>query len=86
MQYILSEGEYKALQNVIKERSKAYNEELQALCTLVAKYVQVSVSWKTGPDVPWGCILLPEGHGRQTYCDHCPAQKMCPHPYKDYSK
>ena len=84
MQYILSEGEYKALQNAIKERSRAYNEELQALCTLTAKYVPINVSWRSGPEKPWGCILDPNDN--PGYCDYCPAQKLCPHPYKEWSK
>lgn len=95
MQYILTEKEYNDLLNKGKKREDINTKELQELCTLAAEHVPVKWGWGEKPDPkPWGCIIpLIEEAEREGeciddlwYCDKCPAQKMCPYEWKEYSK
>lgn len=83
MQYLLTESEYEALQEKAEAGKRApKKEELQKLCTRVADELPAGVEW-IGKDKPWGCILTKK---TEWYCDDCPAQKVCPHPHKEWSK
>lgn len=84
MQYLLTAEELAGLQERAKRGDKAPDEKaLQSLCSLVADHAPVEDGWKAG--TPWGCILTrKDKHG--WYCDECPAQDVCPHPYKRWSK
>ena len=85
MQYVLTEVEYQSLVARKTERDQKATEELQALCTLAAKHIPVSVSWMRDRDpMPWGCIL--DDYQATPYCDECPARKVCPYEGKEYSQ
>jgi len=85
MQYLLSEKELQELRENARRNNQVNKENLQWLCTELAKHMPVEVSWmnKDVPE-PWGCIL-DEGSD-PGYCDHCPAQELCPSTYKEFSK
>lgn len=75
MQYILTETEYNSLREKQSRLSHIDGDELQKLCTAIAKTMPVG-------DRPWGCILV----DRINYCDNCPVTSICPNPWKEWSK
>ena len=82
MQFLLTEEEYEALLKRATAGDKAPKpEHLQQLCTVVANHVPVQAGLMKGK--PWGCIITVKD---LTYCDECPAQGLCPYPYKRWSK
>lgn len=86
MQYLLTEEEYKELTNINKRRTEITKDQLQDLCTRIAKYEPITVPWRRNdaqPE-PWGCILDEEES--PGYCDECPVRELCPYPYKELSK
>jgi len=85
MQYLLSEEELQELKDKATRNDQVNRENLQWLCTELAKHKPVTVGWKFDPQTePWGCILDPETD--PGYCDHCPARELCPSNYKEFSK
>jgi hypothetical protein len=86
MQYLLTQQEYEALHREKRLRTDGQTAELQKLCTLAAQHIPIVVEWSSDKTPqPWGCILGPrEQH--PGYCDKCPAQKVCPHEGKEWSK
>jgi len=86
MQYILTKQEYETLNRHKDQLTDEQNAELQALCTLAAQHIPIVVEWSSDKTPrPWGCILGPQEQD-PGYCDQCPARKVCPHEYKDFSK
>ena len=87
MQYILTEKEYEALIKNNQDPNKVIvnKNELQRVCTLVAKTIPVKVSWLKEPTI-WGCILSDDSDNDAPYCDYCPVVKLCPHTGKEFSK
>ena len=86
MQFLLTQQEYDALHQQQRLITESHQAELQALCTMAAQHIPVVAVW--GGDKtprPWGCILGPQPQN-PGYCDECPAQKVCPHEYKEWSK
>lgn len=83
MQYILDQAEYDALKRQQEHSIKLSKDKLQALCTKIAN--EMPVAWGNGPadHKPWGCIL---SDNIGWYCDDCPAQSICPYPYKEWSQ
>lgn len=70
-------------------------KQLQALCTKIADTMPVKWGWPGMPNPePWGCLITKqkeaEAQGNNDpevwYCDTCPVQRLCPHPYKTYSQ
>lgn len=86
MQYILTAQEYDELHRDKQRRTAEQTVELQKLCTLAAQHIPIVMEWADDKTPrPWGCILGPrEQH--PGYCDDCPAQNVCPHPYKEWSQ
>lgn len=83
MQYILTQQEYDALKAEQATSLRASKEELQKLATAAA--LHIPVSWGADvPAAPWGCILVKDRD--PGYCDECPAQRICPHPGKEWSQ
>lgn len=83
MQYLLTEAEYNDLKLRADRQQKIAVEGLQAFCTKVANEMPIKF-WGNKEAQPWRCILNDDqGMG---YCDECPAQKVCPHPHKRWSK
>lgn len=85
MQYILTQDELDAL----KARDKAAKNlpnvaELQKFCTFVADNMILKSGWMAGK--AWGCVISAEEHKQEWYCDSCPALKVCPYEYKEFSK
>lgn len=85
MQYILTQQEYEALRLERRRRTEKETATLQALCTLAAQHIPVSVEWRSGPPKPWGCILGPSEQD-PSYCDECPARDVCPNDGKEWSQ
>lgn len=82
MQYILTEDEMEVFrERAMRGDSAPDKVKLQELCTLVADNVPVKDGWYKGK--VWGCILTNKD---EWYCDDCPAQELCPHPHKEWSK
>lgn len=86
MQYVLTEDEYKGLAQVKALLTLNESEKLQDLCTLAANRIPVEVDWMEGDPRPWGCILNSDPDQNPGYCDHCPAEEVCPHEWKRWSK
>lgn len=86
MQYLLTQQEYEALHREKRLRTDGEKAKLQELCTLAAQHIPIVVEWGSDKTPrPWGCILGPrEQH--PCYCDECPAQDVCPHESKEWSK
>jgi len=86
MQYLLTQQEYEALRREKQLYTEAQTTELQKLCTMAAQHIPVVIEWSrdTTPS-PWGCILS-RGEQDPGYCDCCPAQEVCPHEGKEWSK
>lgn len=82
MKYILTENELQALKNAAKERQIKDKKQLQDFCTKVANEMPVKF-WSRETAQPWGCMLTRDV---EWYCDECPAQKICPHEDKHWSK
>ncbi len=79
MHYVLNEEEYQKYQALQEQLDILPSvKELQEFCTDVANNMPV----KEGGRI-WGCILDRPG---EWYCDDCPARKICPYDYKEYSK
>lgn len=86
MQYILTQQEYEVLKREERLRTEAQIADLQKLCTLAAQHIPIVVEWWADKTPrPWGCILGPREQDPM-YCDRCPAQEVCPHPGKEWSK
>lgn len=86
MQYLLTQQEYEEMRREKNLRTDGQVAELQKLCTLAAQHIPIVVEWGTDKTPrPWGCIL---GESEQDpgYCDRCPAQDVCPHEGKEWSK
>ena len=82
MQYVLNEEEYQKYQALKEQLEELPSvKELQKFCTEVANNMPVKEGWYKGRI--WGCILDRSDEG---YCDDCPARKVCPYDYKEYSK
>lgn len=81
MQYILSELEYSKLRSEATQHKLESTQELQDLCTLVARHAPATRPWDESK-MPWGCLLDDDAN----YCDCCPAERMCPYEHKEYSK
>lgn len=89
MQYILTVEEFKSLQEAAeKGRKSPEYKDLLKLCQQAADSIVLQEGWMKGN--VWGCILSVErneyGYKEEWYCDDCPAQKVCPYPYKHWSK
>ena len=86
MQYLLTKDEYEALCREKRLRTEKQTSELQALCTLAAKYIPAfpTAYPSDAKPMPWGCIL--DRDIRIEYCDKCPARKICPNESKEWSK
>lgn len=83
MQYILTEAEYRDLQNKAKEVNTKLVETINLLCKEVATYKPVLWGWESEEEPkPWGCIHEEE---QEWYCDSCPVIKYCKMP-KEFSK
>lgn len=86
MQYLLTQQEYDALYREKRLRTDGEKAKLQELCTLAALHIPVVVEWRHDKTPrPWGCILGPREQD-PGYCDKCPAQDVCPHDGKEWSK
>ena len=85
MQYILTEAEYKELQNATAAQLELNLKELQELCTSAAMHVPIKRDWAPKDTTPWGCVLGPIDQ-HPGYCDECPAQKLCPYEGKEWSQ
>jgi hypothetical protein len=86
MQYVLTQQEFETLQRDARMLAHKNEAELQALCTLAAQHIPIVMAWsKNKTPRPWGCILGPDEQD-PGYCDDCPAQKVCPHQGKKWSK
>lgn len=92
MQYLLTEEEYRDLQDGIRREQDRLQEILGDLCKRVACNEPLDLKaqpwdnadWIAGLNgKPWGCIYVKEHDSG--YCDKCPVQNVCPLP-KDYSK
>lgn len=84
MQRLLTEDEYQGLVRAPQQFLDQQRAIIQKLCTKIADEVPIKPSWAGEvPPKPWGCILTVE---YEHYCDECPAQKMCPHPRKNWSQ
>lgn len=83
MQYILTQEELDQLKADAAKLITKMADDLQTACTLVADHKPVTVPWDRGTKAIWGCILTVT---HEHYCDHCPVQKICPHPHKNWSK
>lgn len=93
MMYILTEEEYKQLQENRKREFNLTTKKLQTLCTKICNEMPVQWGWgqnKNDPEYfkPWGCILTPdkEDGDSEWYCDKCPVQDICPSKQKTYSQ
>ena len=85
MQYILTSEELAKLEQTDLELREKHRDMVQDLCKRVARAEPVAYTNAGGKlvkDEVWGCVL----DGTTVYCDHCPVQKQCPHPHKEYSK
>ncbi len=85
MQYILDEEE---MEEVRKLRKKVTDlpdlVTLQDVCTKAANEWPSFKGWDGDEEpTPWGCIITEK---YEHYCDKCPVQKICPYPWKEYSK
>jgi hypothetical protein len=85
MQYILTEAEFAALNDIAKNVKAESKKIIGDLCIQVADNLPVDVYWSKNPE-PWGCIITRQTDSNmEWYCDKCPVQKVCPHP-KNWSK
>ena len=100
MQFILTSQELAKLEQTDLELRERHKDMVQDLCKRVA--CSEKVKYKYGDQVRehvWGCILVANScpvykvsdsmdgiGGRPDYCDHCPVQKQCPHPHKEYGE
>lgn len=84
MQYILTQEEYDELKRKQELEFSITTKQLQTLCTKIATEMPVVLPWGSHEVRPWGCILTDDG--AMDYCDDCPVQQICPHPYKEWSK
>ena len=75
MNYLLSEAEYVALSEVGKIERERSRDNLQKVCTMVAKL-------KHRPYVGLGCVA----DNSAEYCDGCHVKKECPYEHKEFSK
>ena len=84
MKYLLTQKELDDLHRKATELDGKTKADLQAVCTLAANHVPVSLPWK-GPEERgiWGCILTTE---TEHYCDECPVRNACPYPNKEWSQ
>ena len=86
MQYILTQAEYDELrraQGVLTTNSKA---ELQKLCNDAANHIPITRHWAPNePPAPWGWCIDKSSQNYGGYCENCPAQKLCPHDFKEWS-
>ena len=82
MQYLLSEEEWKDIQEKLSIIRKLPDKKLlQKVCTEVSNNMLVQKGWYKGK--AWGCILTVK---EEWYCDDCPVKDICPHEYKEWSK
>lgn len=81
MQYILTQEEFNELQEKAKKITEDGQKLIADLCRRIANSEPVAISW-ANTDAPWGCVQDHDDH----YCDHCPVQDVCPHPWKYWSK
>lgn len=94
MQYILTQEEYDDLKKKREALEHIERKELQKLCTKIANEMPVEQTDFHGGSrrsTPNYCIL--DGDGKRDhyesnteYCDDCPVKKICPYPYKEWSK
>ena len=77
MQYILSEDEYKNLNEKVDHHVIELEARLMKVCRMVANTLPVKNR------MAWGCIRdVREEH----VCDDCPVCDECPYEYKEWSK
>jgi hypothetical protein len=95
MQYILTEEEYKNLENETKYEKESMKDVLMDLCSRVANSELVAFSYdrKVIPEekrTPWHCNVIVDPitgeYVSQKYCDLCPVRKVCPCDHKQWSK
>ena len=85
MQYLLTQEEYDALRARQQHEIDISRDQLQKLCSEIADTMPIKRPWnKNAEPAPWGCVLTVDGE--EWYCDRCPVQKICPNPYKEWSK
>ena len=84
MQYILTQEEYDALRARQQHEIMMSRDQLQTLCCEIADTMPIKRPWTKDLE-PWGCILTVNSDDMWC-CDHCPVQKICPNPYKEWSK
>ena len=87
MQYILSEEEYKNLNEKLDHHVIELEARLMKVCRMVANTVPVKDDDDDdipfGDPEPWGCIQDVE---YEHVCDECPVCDDCPYKYKEWSK
>lgn len=83
MQHVLTQEELDALVQAKEIAAKEQKDMIQRLCTMVADHMPLETPNWEGKKLPWTCILSVKG---EHYCDGCPVQDMCPHPYKNWSQ
>lgn len=83
MNYLLTQEEYDALRTRQSIHTTEQVQALQAFCTRAANEWPIKL-WGNAEATTWGCILTPESS--PGYCDECPANEVCPHPHKEWSK
>ena len=90
MQYILTQEEYKALQNKDADVQLDLKNEIADLCQEVASLRHVSNNFNgVKTNTPYGCIRnvhLSNEWPRAWYCDDCPVRTICTFTGKEYSK
>lgn len=85
MQYVLTEEEYRCMTQVKALLTLDQRKKLQDLCTFAATHVPVQGCRVDGTKKPWGCILNGDLSQSAVFCDHCPAQELCPNEHKRWS-
>lgn len=86
MQFILTAEEYETLKAQRQQALTSQRDRLQAICTAAAEHIPVDHDWVPDVKSPWGCILVKGGQNGGGYCDNCPAEFICPHLGKEFSK
>ena len=82
MMYILTEEEFKELNEKKQKITEDAQKILQEFCTRVANEMPIYF-FGNDKKYTWGCILTKE---EEWYCDKCPSLKVCPYNRKRYSK
>jgi hypothetical protein len=92
MQYLLTEAEYKGMQQANKSNVQELQTLIDKLCMRVALSESIPDPWdmhrKEGEpkEGPWGCIRSEDPEKNPMYCDECPVDGICEYPNKEYSQ